>query len=399
MLLQNNPYPQDSRVRREATALVGAGYEVTVISPGRPGQPWQEVVDGVRALRYPAPPPGDSTLGYLVEYGVALAATWALSLYALLRHGFDVVHAHNPPDLFALVAAPYKLLGKRFVFDHHDLAPEMYRARFGGGGSRALQRALLLFERLSFRLADHVISTNESYKRVAVERGGVPPSRVTVVRNGPDPERFRPVPPDPRLRAMGKTVFGYVGEMGVQDGLDYLLRALARLRDDLGRTDFYAVLVGTGSDRPRLMALAGELGLDPYVEFTGRVPFEDLLRYLSSADVCVCPDPKNEFTDASTMIKLTEYLALAKPIVAFDLREHRVTAGEAALYAAPNDELDFARQLARLMDDPDLRRRMGEAGRARLEAGLTWAHSVPQLLAAYERLLPAARREVTAWGD
>lgn len=387
MLLQNNPYPHDTRVVREALALTAAGYEVTVISPRRRGQPAVGVHDGVRAYRYAAPPAGDGTLGYAVEYGVALVASAVLTLWVLLRHGFDVIHAHNPPDLFVLVAAPYKLIGKRFVFDHHDLSPEMYEARFLDGGSPAVRRVLTWFERLTFALADHVIATNESYAEVATTRGRVPSDRVTVVRNGPILERWRPVPPDPSLRAKAAIVVGYVGEMGVQDGIEYLLRALVQLTVTLGRQDVHAVLIGTGSDKPRLEALARELGLDAFVTFTGRVSDEDLLRLLGTADVCVSPDPKNPFTDRSTMIKMTEYMALSKPIVAFDLREHRVTAGDAALYAEANDVRAFARAIERLMDDPELRASMGAAGRRRLERGLSWEHAVPALLAAYERVL------------
>jgi glycosyltransferase involved in cell wall biosynthesis len=386
MLLQNNPYPRDSRVRREAVALAEAGYEVTVISPRAPDQERVEVVDGVRAYRYPAAPEADGFLGYLLEYGVTLVATALLSVWVRVRHGFDVIHAHNPPDLFVLVAAPFKLAGTRFVFDHHDLAPEMYEARFRERARPIVQRALRWFERLTFRAADHVIATNESYREVAIERGGLPPERVTVVRNGPLLERWSSAAPDPTWQAKAPTLVGYVGEMAMHDGIDYLLRAVRELVTTLGRDDVHVVLVGEGSDRPRLEALRDELGLAPFVTFTGHVSDDDVVRILASTDVCASPDPKNPFTDRSTMIKLTEYMALAKPMVAFDLREHRRTAGDAALYAEPNDVLDFARQIERLMDDPALRERMGREGRRRMEEGLTWEHSRPALLAVYAAL-------------
>lgn len=384
MLLQNNSYPEDGRVAREATALTGAGHQVTVISPGRPGQPWHETIDGIRCYRYRQPPAGDSTVGYLVEYGVSFIATLFLSFVVLVRHGFDVIHAHNPPDFFVLIAAPYKLFGKRFIFDHHDLAPEMYVARFSGEGNPALIKVLHFFERLTFRLADHVITTNGSYRDIAIERGGLAPERVTIVRNGPDLERVRPIAPDTQLVNMRETVIGYVGEMGVQDGIDYLIRSLAELLHVRGRSDFHCVLIGKGTDKPRLEALTAEIGLSSYVTFTGRISDEELFSKLSAADICVSPDPKNEFTNASTMIKITEYMALGKPVVAFDLREHRVTAGPAALYAKPNEIEDMAAKIERLMDDPRMRQEMGTAGYERLVAGLTWEHSIPELLVAYE---------------
>ncbi len=396
MLLENNPYPQDSRVRREAQALTQAGHRVSVIAQRGRNQPWQEVVDGVRVYRFPRPPDGNGFLGYLLEYGQALVSMLLLSLWALLREGFDVIHAHNPPDVMVLIAALYKPLGKRFVFDHHDLSPEMYYARFQGEGSRVVYRALAFFEKLSCRLADHIIATNQSYKAMEMARSQAPEERITIVRNGPDLERLRPAPPDPELRAKAPIILGYVGDMGFHDGLDYLLRALHRLRYDLGRTDFYAVLIGKGDAWEGLQRLRVELELEEHVWFTGRVSDEDLVRYLSTADICLDPDPRNPFTDRSTMIKMTEYMALSKPIVAFDLTEHRFTAQEAALYAQPNDELDFARKIAALMDDPERRARMGAFGRRRIETELAWRYSVPKLLQAYEKLAHARSQEKVA---
>jgi glycosyltransferase involved in cell wall biosynthesis len=325
-------------------------------------------------------------VGYLLEYGASLAATLALSIVAALRGGFDVIHAHNPPDLFVLVALLYRPFGKRFVFDHHDLSPEMYDARFGDRARPLLRRALIALERLTFRVADQVISTNESYRSIAVERGGVEPERTTVVRNGPDLARVRPTDPDPALRARAGTIVGYVGEMNRQDGVDYLIRAIGELRDRLGISDVLAVIVGTGSDVPALEALTEELGLGDSVWFTGRVPDDDLMRYLSTADICVVPDPRNPFTDRSTMIKMMEYMALAKPVVAFDLTEHRRTAGDAALYATPNSELELARCLATLIQDPDARARLGEMGRQAVNDRLSWPHQEQALLDVYRRL-------------
>jgi len=308
-----------------------------------------------------------------------------LSLLVSIRQGFDVIHAHNPPDTLALLAAPYKLLGRRFVFDHHDLAPEMYEARFPNG-RRSVSRALRFFERLSFRLADHVIATNESYRAIALERGGLPPRRVTVVRNGPDLDRLRSVPGDPALRRKAGTILAYAGAMGRQDGVDYLIRALDHLVHALGRRDVYCVIVGTGEAVAGLQRLTAELGLGSHVWYAGGVSDAGLVRYLCTADICLDPDPSNPFTDRSTMIKMAEYMALGKPIVAFDLPEHRVTAGEAALYARPNDCRDFACKIVELMDSPETRRRMGQWGKARAETALAWTRHQHRLLAAYDAL-------------
>jgi glycosyltransferase involved in cell wall biosynthesis len=387
MLLENAPYPQDQRVRREATELVNAGYQVSLICPAAPGQARAETIDGVHVYRYPAPPEANGLLGYLVEYGYSLAASFVISLFVLLRRGFDVVHAHNPPDLFVFIAAFYKLLGKRFVFDHHDLAPEMYLARFPGRGNRLVYLALVWLEKLTCRLADHVIATNQSYALVERKRDGVPPERITIVRNGPDLNRLRIVDPDPELRKKAGTIIGYVGVIGYQDGLDYLLRALRHLVFDLGRDDVYCVIVGKGDAWTGLTQLAVDLGIDRHIWFAGRVSDADLIRYLSTADICVVPDPSNPFTDRSTMIKVMEYMALAKPIVAFDLPEHRFSAQQAALYARPNEEMEFARAIALLMDDPEQRQAMGAFGRQRVETQLAWQHSAPNLLSAYRTLL------------
>ncbi len=390
MLLENNPFPQDGRVRREAAALTAAGYCVTVIAPADKGQSRRETVNGVGVYRYAAPPAGNGLWGYLVEYGWSLLAAFALSLVVLARNGFDVIHAHNPPDLFVLIALPYKVLGKRFVFDHHDLSPEMYEARFRGGGSQLVKRTLIVFERLSCRAANRVIATNQSYQALEIERDGVPPDRITIVRNGPESNLLRVTEPDPQLAALDKVIIGYVGVMGVQDGVDYLIRALGHLRHDLRRTDFQCVLVGNGDALPDLKALVQQLDLADRVRFTGWVDPEAVARYLTAMDICAAPEPSTPYAAFSTAIKITEYMALGKPIVAFDLPEHRFTAQGAALYVAPNDERAFAEALARLMDDAALRQTLGIAGRQRIETELAWRHCAPNLLAAYQQLWPVA---------
>jgi glycosyltransferase involved in cell wall biosynthesis len=387
MLLENNPYPQDDRVHREAKALAAAGYQVSVICPLDSAQPWSEILDDVHVYRFPAPPAGSGFWGYLWEYGYSMVATFVLSLLMFLREGFDVVHAHNPPDTFVFIAALYKLFGKRFVYDHHDLAPELYYARFGGTGNRLIYHTLVLLEKISCRFADHVISTNQSYKTIEMQRGRVPEQRITVVRNGPELNHLQTAEPHPDLRQKGKTIICYVGVMGVQDGVDHLLRALRHLVYDLDRTDFFCVLVGAGDALPSLESLAEQSGLADYVLFTGWVEQAEVARYLSAAGIFVAPEPSNSYNDRSTMIKIGQYMAMGKPIVAFDLPEHRFTAQRSAVYVRPNDELEFARALAGLMDDPLRRQAMGSAGRRRVETELAWRYSVPNLLEAYRKLL------------
>ncbi|MGA7669522.1 MAG: glycosyltransferase family 4 protein [Nitrolancea sp.] len=394
MLLENQPYPQDGRVRRESFALADAGYQVTVICPRNGDQPRREAVNGVRVIRYPHPPTGNGLVGYLVEYGYSTTISFLLSLWVAIRGGFDVVHSHNPPDTMFVIGAFFKLFGKRYVFDHHDLSPDMYNARFGGKGNKLVFKALVLLERLSCIVADEVIATNESYREMEMRRDNVNPNHITIVRNGPELGRIKQVDPDPDLKAMGKTIIGYVGVMGYQDGVDYLLRAFHHLVHELNRTDFYAVLVGTGDAWHDLRKLSTKLDLDDHVQFTGTISDADLRRYLSSADICVDPDPSNPFNDRSTMIKVTEFMALSKPIVAFDLTENRFTAQQAAVFVPANDELAFAQALADLMDDPERQARMGAFGRRRIEESLAWIHWAPKLIDVYENLF--AKQGATA---
>ncbi len=387
MLLENCSYPRDGRVRKEAKTLVNAGYSVTVIAPAAEGEAWQEKVEGVHVCRYPAPAAAEGFLGYLMEYGYSLVATFFLAIRLLLRDGFDIVHAHNPPDTFAFIGAFFKLLGKRYIFDHHDLAPELYWARFGGRGNRFVYSVLVWLEKLSCYLADHVIATNQSYKLVEMERGHVPEKNITIVRNGPDLSELRYSEPDPSLRKDGKTIIGYVGVMGNQDGVDYLIRALKHLVSDLGRKDFFCILIGGGGALSRLRSLCQELDLIDYVLFTGWVGYgAKIASYLISMDLCVAPEPSNSFNDRSTAVKIMEYMAFGKPTVAFELPEHNFTAQDAAVYAHPNDELDFAKQIALLMDDPQRCSQMGQKGRERIEKELAWHHQARALLQTYEPL-------------
>lgn len=389
MLLENNAYPQDARVRMEAMALTGEGHEVTVIAPNskKHMQPWHEMVDGVRVYRFHEPPEASGFVGYLLEYGYSLIAMFFLSLLVFLRHGFDVIHAHNPPDILSLVAAFYKPFGKVFVFDHHDLSPEMYNARLGGQGSRTVYRALVFFERLTYRLANRIIVTNQSYKTIAMTRGSVDEERITIVRNGPDQHHMQPSAPHPALESNDKTLLGYAGLMGPQDGIDYLIRALKHVVEDLNRTDFLCIMLGDGECMPELKQLVADYELESYVHFAGWISdVNEFVQYLNSVDICLAPEPSNPYTDRSTTIKMMEYMAAGKPIVAFDLPEHRFTAEDAAVYATPNDELEFAQLIARLIDSPDERTRRGEFGRNRVVSELAWPYQEKKLLAAYRSL-------------
>lgn len=389
MLLENNAYPQDPRVRMEAAALTGDGHEVTVIAPlsVKRKQKWHEMVDDVRVYRFMEPPSAGGFIGYALEYGWALIGIYLMSLYVWVRHGFDVIHAHNPPDVLVLIAMFYKLFGKRFVFDHHDLSPEMYNARFGGQGSGTVYKALVFFEKLTHRMADRVIVTNESYKTIAIERGGVDADRITIVRNGPNLERLHPLPPHPDIQKDGKSILCYAGLMGPQDGVDYLIRALHHMVDDLQRSDFTCIMLGDGEAMPLLKRLVAEYKLEPNMYFTGWVSQpEEFVQYLSAADICMAPEPSNPYTDRSTTIKMMEYMAMSKPIVAFNLPEHRFSAGEAAIYAPPNDELEFARRIVQLMDSPEERQRLGELGRKRIDTELAWPFQEEKLLDAYRTL-------------
>ncbi|PXY17073.1 glycosyltransferase WbuB [Prauserella coralliicola] len=381
VLVENLSVPFDRRVWQECTTLRDAGWEVHVICPqGTKRDTEREtIIDGVRIHRYPLRAATGGPAGYVQEYGSAL---WHTLRIARRVGRVDVVHACNPPDLLFLVARMLKRRGARFVFDQHDLVPELYLSRFGRGKD-LLYRGVCALERATYRAADVVIATNESYRAVALTRGGKSPEDVFVVRSAPAIERFHQVPPEPELKHGKPHLLCYLGVMGPQDGVDYALRALASLRDDLGRTDWHAAFIGSGDTFDAMVTLSRELGLADHVEFTGRIPDTDLVRYLSTADVCLSPDPLNPLNDVSTMNKIMEYMAMSRPIVSFDLKEARVSAGDAAVYAPANDVREFAKLTARLLDDPEERARMGALGHERVNGPLSWRNSAKALLAAY----------------
>ncbi|MHC4640632.1 MAG: glycosyltransferase family 4 protein [Planctomycetota bacterium] len=385
IIVENLSVPFDRRVWQEATALKDAGYQVCVICPtGKGFEARYELLEGVHIYRYPLPFEAKGVLGYAVEYLVALFWQYVLAWKVLLTRGFDVIHACNPPDNIFLIGLFFKLLGKKFVFDHHDINPELYQAKFGRKG--LLYRMLLACERWTFRTAEVSIATNESYKRIAIARGKMFPDRVFVVRSGPNLERLKILPPNKALKNGRKFLVGYVGVMGKQEGIDYLLRAVRYIVYDMERTDIHFCLIGSGTETEQMKSYAKELKVADYVNFTGRLPDKEMLEVLNTADLCVNPDVANEMNDKSTMNKIMEYMALGKPIVQFDLTEGRFSAQEASLYAKNNDEIDFAQKIIRLMDDPKLRKKMGKYGRTRVENELAWKYEAHKLLAAYEVL-------------
>jgi glycosyltransferase involved in cell wall biosynthesis len=385
MLVENLPSPFDRRVWQEATTLRDAGYTVSIICPtGKGYEKKFELLEGIAIWRYDLPLEGAGARGYALEYSAALLQTFALCWRVLATRGFDVIHACNPPDLFFLIGRFFRLFGKKFVFDHHDLGPELYEAKFGRRDF--FYRLMLRLERWTFRGADASIATNESYRRIAIERGGMAPERVTVVRSGPSLERMSIRPPDERLKHGRRHLVGYVGVMGKQEGIDLLLHAVHHLVFAMGRTDIHFGLVGGGTSLEAMRSLAAALGVADFVTFTGRVPDDEMLAVLNTADVCVNPDRANEMNDKSTMNKIMEYMALGKPIVQFDLAEGRFSAQAASLYAKPNDSADLAAKIAGLIDDPQRRAEMGRYGRLRVENELEWRHEAPKLLSAYDSL-------------
>lgn len=388
-LSENLTLPFDRRVWMELNALREAGYSVSAICPM--GERWTapyEELDGIRIWRYPPPPPTRGFLSYVWEFLYCWLQTLRLTFAVQARGGFDVIHAANPPDTFWAIALPFRLFGVRYVFDHHDLCPELYVARFGPERAGTLPHRLLgALEWAQYRTANLVIATNESYREVAIRRGGVDPARVFVVRSGPSRHRFATVrTPDPALKRGKPLLVAYLGVMAPQDGVDHLLRAAHHLVRAMGRTDVAFTLIGAGDSFEDLRALNRELGLEDVVHFTGRVPDADVEAILATADVCVSPDPLNPLNDVSTMNKVLEYMACAKPVVCFDLKEHRHSAGDGALYAEPNKDDELAKAIARLLDDPALRAAMGGRNRARFLDTMAWEHNAGQLIRAYGTL-------------
>ena len=393
IIVQNLPVPFDRRVWLECNALTAAGYDVTVICPRGKNDPSRQILDGVTLLKYRPYAPGGRAVGFVMEYAYSFLATARLVLSARRRGPFDVVQACNPPDIFWPIARWLRRRdGSRFVFDHHDLCPELFDSRFPEG-KQLPRRGLVALERATFRTADHVVSTNASYAEIALRRGDKRPANVTVVRTGPDPERLRRRETVPALRRGRKHLVAYIGVMGPQDGVDLAIRAAAHVVHDLGREDVSFTFMGAGDCYDEIVALRDTLGLRDYVELPGRVPDETVINVLSTADVGLSPDPKNPLNDLSTMNKTLEYMAFGMPVVAFDLKETRVSANGAGCYVASGDVAAYARAIVALLDDAEKREDMGREGRLRIEKELGWPHQRDAYVGVYDRLVGRTRSE------
>ena len=386
IIVQNLPVPFDRRVWLECQALVSAGYRVAVVCPKGRGDPAYQVVDTVELYKYRPYAPGGSKIGFITEYVYSFLATAWLTFKARRKGRFAVLQACNPPDIFWPIGMALRALdGTRFVFDHHDLCPELFESRFPDG-PKLPYRGLRALERRTHRTADHVISTNDSYRDIAIRRSGKAPGDVTVVRTGPDPDKLRRGPADPAQRRGRRYLAAYIGVMGPQDGVDIVVRAADIIVHELGRDDIAFSVIGSGDCFDELVALRDQLGLKGHVEFTGRAPDELVIRILSTADVGLSPDPKNPLNDVSTMNKSMEYMAFELAVVAFDLRETRVSTGDAAVYVTPNDVREYAVAIAALLDDEQKRELLGKLGRARVEQELAWSHQERAYLGVYQRL-------------
>jgi glycosyltransferase involved in cell wall biosynthesis len=391
IIVQNLPVPFDRRVWLECQALVSAGYRVAVVCPKGKGDPSYQVIDSVQLYKYRPYAPGGSKVGFIAEYAYSFLATAWQTLKARRAGRFAVIQACNPPDIFWPIALAFRAIERtRFVFDHHDLCPELYESRFPDG-PKLPYKGLRALERRTHRTADHVISTNDSYRDIAVRRSGKQACDVTVVRTGPDPERLRRGDPDPAQRRGRRFLAAYIGVMGPQDGVDIVVRAAAIVVRELGRDDIAFTLIGSGDCFDDLVALRDELDLAGHVEFTGRAPDELVTRILSTADIGLSPDPKNPLNDVSTMNKSMEYMAFELPVVAFDLRETRVSVGDAGVYVTPNDVRQYAQAIVELADDEPRRALLGKLGRTRIEQELAWCHQERAYVGVYQRLTGGAK--------
>jgi glycosyltransferase involved in cell wall biosynthesis len=385
-IVENQPVPLDTRPWVEAQALKEAGMEVAIICPrGKGYEAPYELLNGIHIYRHPFPVEAGRAIEYLLEYGLALFWEFFYSLKLFRKIRFEVIHVANPPDLLCLIGLLYKWKGVRFIFDQHDICPEVMEAKFGRKGF--LFKSLVFWERLSYRTSDLVIATNESYRDLARERGKVDDRKIFVVRTGPDLSRIpSEIEKDDSLKKGKRFMVGYVGVIEKQEGLDYLVQVVKTIVLGFKRKDILFMIVGSGTEVPFIQALIKKEGLEDYFHFTGRVTDEVLFHCLGNCEVCVNPDLFNEASNRSTMRKIMEYMALGKPIVQTEVMEGRYTAQEASLYARPNDSRDFAEKILFLLDHPQEAQRMGRIGRQRILESLHWGIQKQNLLAAYQSL-------------
>lgn len=390
IIVENLPVPLDRRVWQEAQALRDAGWKVSVICPRTEQYPATfESIDGIDIFRHSLPAEGRGAAGFLLEYSAALFHQLRLLVKVAFRNGFDVIQACNPPDLIFLVSAPFKLFGKKFVFDHHDVCPELFEAKFGKRG--LFHRLLMFMERRSFRAADMVISANETYRALAISRGGKDPADVVTVYSVPDRSRVRRVAENAALRGNARLVLGYIGIIGDQDGVDHLVRGMHRLCVQEGRSDIRAAIVGDGPALASVKALADALGVSDRITFTGYLKGDELLSAMSTFDIGVIPDPVNEYNDKISMNKVFEYSAMGVPPVSYRLTETQRLLGSAGTYAEDDTPDGLARACASLIDDEELRQQKGRAAKALADAKFEWAHEAHKYVSAYERLLPETK--------
>jgi glycosyltransferase involved in cell wall biosynthesis len=384
IIVENLPVPFDTRVWQEATTLVREGYAVSVICPkGKGFDEEYEFRDGVHIYRHDLPKEGNGPIGYAREYFSALRHEYRLAKQIYRERGFHVIHGCNPPDNIYMVAKRFKKFGVDYVFDHHDICPELFEAKFGKK-SGPLYKSQIWLEHRTYKHCTFAFVTNESYKKIAIERGGMDPEKVYVLRSGPKLERLKIQDPKPEVKRGKKYMVGYLGVIGQQEGIEYVLEAARYLKEDKGRNDIFWGIVGGGPHLDALRKQAHDMGLDDCLEFTGRVPDQTLLDYLNTADVCVNSDEYNEMNDKSTMNKVLEYMALGKPIVQFDLTEGRYSAADASLYAERNNAHDLADKVLCLLENPEKRRQMSEIGRSRILNELSWDHTSRALIAGYD---------------
>jgi glycosyltransferase involved in cell wall biosynthesis len=393
MIVENLSVPFDRRVWAEASTLKRSGYLVSIICPqGRMNTDAYEMIDGIHIYRHPLPLEAKGKLGYLLEYASALYWEFILSIKIYRKHGFNIIHGCNPPDLIFLIGAFWKaFFGVKFLFDHHDLNPELFEAKFNRRG--ILWHTLLYLERLTFRLADVSIATNDSYRQIAIDRGGKSPASVFTVRSGPNLDRVREVATADKWKNGRKYLVAYIGVIGEQEGLDLLLESIRHIVKERGRHDIHFAIMGSGPNWKEIVSLASQIGVADFITFTGTVADEVLLEVLSTADVCVNPDRPNAMNDKSTMNKIMEYMAVGRPIVQYDLTEGRVSAQNASLYARNTDTADFGEKILQLVDDAERRRVMGEYGKKRVNDELAWPYEEPKLLAAYDALFRVKERK------